>query len=49
LNVVLVEMVVVVRDVCVAAVRDRAFCMNESVPNRRAAAVVVDRSFDLIG
>src|SRR5215831_10532155 len=49
LNVFLVEMVMVIGDVCVAAVRDRAGCMDKPVPNRRAAAVLGNGSLDLIG
>jgi hypothetical protein len=49
LNVLLVEMEMVIRDVCIAAVCDHAWRMDKSVPNRWTAAVLVDGSLDLIG
>jgi hypothetical protein len=41
-------MVVVVGDVSGAVVDDLAFEVNEAIPDRRAATVLVDRTLDLI-
>ena len=48
-NVFLVAMIVIVGAVAVAVVPDPAQRMAESVPYRLAAAVFLDRAFDLIG
>jgi hypothetical protein len=49
LNVLLVTMVMIVRDVSGALIGYFALDANEAVPDRRAAAVFVDRALDLIG
>jgi hypothetical protein len=49
LNVVLVQMVMVVRDICIAVIDDFPGCVSVTVPDRRTSSVFVDGPFNLIG
>src|SRR5258708_22710619 len=49
LDIVLVAMEMIVRDISIAAIGNFAGQMSETIPDRRTSSIFVDGAFDLIG